>query len=30
LRSPAFVEMADHVWNPVLGEMILAERRAAA
>jgi hypothetical protein len=30
LRSPAFVEMVDQVWNLVLGEVILAERGAVA
>ena len=29
-RSPAFVEMVDHVWNLVRGEAILAERGAVA
>jgi NitT/TauT family transport system ATP-binding protein len=29
-RSPAFVEMVDHVWNLVRGEAILAERSGAA
>lgn len=29
-RSPAFVEMVDHVWNLVRGEAILAERGGAA
>jgi NitT/TauT family transport system ATP-binding protein len=28
-RSPAFVEMVDHVWNLVRGEAILAERGGA-
>jgi len=28
-RSPAFVEMVDHVWNLVRGEAILAERSGA-
>jgi NitT/TauT family transport system ATP-binding protein len=29
-RSPAFVEMVDHVWNLVRGEAILAERGGVA
>ena len=29
-RSPAFVEMVDHVWNLVRGEAILAERSGTA
>ena len=29
-RSPAFVEMVDHIWNLVRGEAILAERGAVA
>jgi NitT/TauT family transport system ATP-binding protein len=29
-RTPAFVEMVDHVWNLVRGEAILAERGGAA
>jgi hypothetical protein len=29
-RTPAFVEMVDHVWNLVRGEAILAERSGAA
>ena len=29
-RSPAFVEMVDHVWNLVRGEALLAERSAIA
>ncbi len=29
-RSPAFVEMVDHVWNLVRGEAILAERGSVA
>jgi hypothetical protein len=30
LRSRQFVEMADHVWNLVRGEAILAERSGVA
>jgi NitT/TauT family transport system ATP-binding protein len=30
MRSPAFVEMVDHVWNLVRGEAIAAQRSAGS